>query len=364
MPVWLIVVIAAGAVVAVAVAAALLLRRKSAEIPPAEEEPKITPGGGEQNSAVTTVMIRGEPLIVPLVREALSPDALRQLTELVSKFPPLSPIATQILAELNAREISRERIVQLVSQDPMLTMQLLRLANSAAAAQTREVTSHEQAILLLGYDTVLIVAMRGAVAGLAAKSAGGGFDQQALLRHNVATGLLAGALARRCRLISPSEAVTAGLLHDVGKMVMQDSYPHLVKQLLDSGASRLGESRLGKEERLFGSNHAVQGAVLAARWNLPALLVNAIELHHHPAVCAMDDYPAKDRELTAVVFIANQLSKYVDCSGLDDCEVDLPSPDLLTMLNLPQKYEDILELVRPEIRKQLAIFLEDQPRQN
>src|SRR5208283_2121559 len=171
-----------------------------------------------QKPAAPAVVIRGEPPIAPLVRESLTPETLRQLTDLISKFPPLSPITTQIVAEINSPETNREKIVKLVSQDPMLTMQLLRLANSAAAAQSREVTSHEQAILLLGYDTVLTVAMRGTIAGLTARSSGQGFDQQALLRHNVVTGLMAGALARRARLVSPGEAVTAGLLHDVGKV--------------------------------------------------------------------------------------------------------------------------------------------------
>ena len=363
--VLLVLVVVVGVIAAIVV----LLRREAPAAPAGEDvspalvavEPEAAAAALKdqlQKPEAPAVAVRSEPQIAPKVRESLSPDMLRQLTELISKFPPLSPITSQIVAEINSPDTNRQKIVQLVSQDPMLTMQLLRLANSAAAAQTREVTSHEQAILLLGYDTVLTVAMRGTIAGLAARSSGQGFDQQALMRHNVVTGLMSGALAKRSSLVSPGEAVTAGLLHDVGKVVMDISYPQLVKLLLDQKVSRLGESRLGKEERLFGASHALQGAVLASRWALPASLVNSIELHHHPAVSTMEDYPAKDRELTAVVFIANQLAKYAGCPG-DDNEVDLASPELLAALNLPQTYEAIMELVRPEIRKQLAVFIED-----
>lgn len=295
---------------------------------------------------------------LPVVRETLTSEALNDLSMMVSQFPPLPTNTTRILIEIRSPKVNQRRLVSLVAQDPILSAAVLRMANSAFAAQASEVTSIEQATLLLGNDSIVAVALCGAMGGLRSKASAGGFNANALLQHNVATGLFAAALARRVPPVRPEEAMTAGLLHDLGKIILNVTRPDVVRKILDVETTRLGESRLAKEERYLGGTHAVVGAMLASRWNLPETLVLSIELHHHPALTSSEAYTPRVRELTAMVFIANQLAKIYGCHG-DDREIDLPAEDLLTSLGFPDDYDELLALILPEQESSLKAFLDD-----
>jgi putative nucleotidyltransferase with HDIG domain len=351
----------------------------SAPLPVRAPEPAPTQPKYMDRLVRVSAVQKREVVSCPTIRKDMKPASLNKITEWVAEFPPLSPITSRLLTEISSPQPHPDRVKSLVSQDPMLVIEMLRLANSAATAQTKIVTSLEQAIMLLGFDAVLSVAMRGTMAAMAKQFPTGGFDHHALLRHNVVTGLMAGALARRMPQLNAAEATTAGLLHDVGKVVMNISYSSVVSNLMDIKTTVLGESRLAKEERLFGASHAVIGSVLVSRWKLPESLINTIELHHHPSVTTLKEFSVNDRNLTAVVFVANQLAKYVNCPG-GDLEIDLPSPELLDtikksghfasnqllqMLEVSDKvtddYEAILQQIMPNVSVALEAFLKDTP---
>ena len=293
---------------------------------------------------------------VPQVRESLTSETTQRLAEMVSEFPPLPFNTTSILAEMRGKNANTKKIVSLVGQDPVLSAAVLRMANSAFYAQENEVTSIDRGVLLLGHDAVLSVALRGALTGLVTGSVDGGYDGNALLRHNVVTGLWAGAVARRCERVDPGEAVTAGLLHDLGKVALNAARPDEVRAILDPVTSQLGESRLAKEQRLVGATHAVLGALLCSQWKIPATLVDTIELHHHPAVTSLDGVSPRIRELTAVVFVANQMAKYSGCHG-DDMEIDLPTGTLLASLGLPGTLDQVHEEMLPQVQRSMQAFL-------
>ncbi len=293
---------------------------------------------------------------VPHVRGSLPPAVIEELSEMISEFPPLPFNTAGILAEMRGKNVDTRRVTALVGQDPVLSAALLRIANSAFYAQNSEVTSTERAVLLLGHDVVLSVALRGALAGLVAPQGDGGYDSLALLRHSVVTGLWSGALARKVGRVEQAEAVTAGLLHDLGKIVINTARPRDAKDILYPESTLFGESLLAKEERIVGATHAVIGAMLCARWKLPSILTDAVELHHHPAVATLAEYSPRIRELTAVIFVANQLAKLSGCQA-NDAEIDLASAALLSALDLPNNYDLIHQELLHEVKPAMSAFL-------
>ena len=102
--------------------------------------------------------------------------------------------------------------------------------------------------------------------------------------------------------------------------------------------------------------HAVLGALLCGQWKIPATLVDTIELHHHPAVTSLDSVSPRIRELTAVVFVANQMAKYSGCHG-DDMEIDLPTGALLASLGLPGTLDQVHEEMLPQVQRPMQAFL-------
>jgi HD-like signal output (HDOD) protein len=293
--------------------------------------------------------------MLPRVRQTIEHATLHGLKEWACDFPPLTPIVPRLLSEVRAPDPSVTRICDLLMQDPVLCAELLQLSNSAAISPGRPVNSVTQAVSLLGYDSVLTLAMQGALSGLLHKPVPGGFDHQALHSHGVATGLFAGVLGRRYGGLDLGVCVTAGLLHDLGKLAMNVAQPSLVRELLATRSNRVDESRLAKEERLFGAGHAVVGALLAEHWELPEPLGTVIELHHYPALSAMTVRDVTARRLTGVVMIANQLSKFAGFAA-DDTEIDVPDPVVFSELGLPERYEEILQMVLPEVHKRLEAF--------
>jgi HD-like signal output (HDOD) protein len=287
-------------------------------------------------------------------RKDISASATSTFRTWASDFPPLPPAAARIWEEVRSAEPNARRVAGIVAQDPVMTAQLLRMANSVATAQTQEVTSTEQAILLMGYDCVLALAIRETLP-VGQQLPLGGYDLEALTRHSVATGLFAGVVARITGRVDSAEAVTMGVMHDIGKLVMNTADPALVRRLLDSKTSVPEESPLRKEERLFGANHAIIGALLASEWHLPRLLVNALEFHHYPTTPELDGLGNRDRGLTATVFVANQLAKLAGFSGNDE-DVDLLPQQVVDSLELPGSYEAIAHEVLPEVLVRLKAF--------
>jgi HD-like signal output (HDOD) protein len=293
--------------------------------------------------------------MLPKVRQTIEHATLNGLKEWICDFPPLAPIVPRLLSEVRAPEPDVWRIRDLLIQDPVLCSELLHLSNSAAISPGKPVNSVMQAVSLLGFDAVLTLAMRGALSGMLHKPVPGGFDHRALHAHGVATGLFAGVLGRRFGGLDMGLCVTAGLLHDLGKLAMNVAQPALVRELLAIRSSHVEESLLAKEERLFGAGHAVIGSLLADRWELPEPIGTVIELHHYPALSAMTVRDITARRLTSVVMIANQLSKFAGFHG-NDAEIDVPDPAVFSDLGLPQRYEVILLMVMPEVKKRLDAF--------
>src|SRR5205085_7706773 len=124
---------------------------------------------------------------------------------------------------------------------------------------------------------------------------------------------------------------TLGLLHDIGKLAINSQSPTKVAQLwrpaglVGGGIGTGGESWLARERRLFGADHAFMGAFLAARWQLPDDLADAIRLHHLPPEVSLDTLVEPIRRAVEVVHVANQLVKYrhVYCA---DMEIDTIDP--------------------------------------
>ena len=168
----------------------------------------------------------------------------------------------------------------------------------------------------------------------------GCYDPQKLWVHSMAVGQVAEELARRCGGTDPHLALTAGLLHDIGKIAINSQFPDSVRELRKAGGPA-DESFLARERRLFGADHAFIGSHLAAQWRLPDDLGAMIRLHHRPREQMLDLAPEPRRALLAV-FVANQLVKYahVYC---EDMEIDIIPGELMAELGLPVQTELLLD---------------------
>jgi putative nucleotidyltransferase with HDIG domain len=284
-------------------------------------------------------------------------DMLPSVKEGLLLLPPLPMVVVELLREIQDPKSTAASVAEVASSDPSLAASLLRTANSASMGLSRTITSVSEAVSYLGFGTVKAMVIRLRLDEvLAPKDPVAALDAEDLWIHSLAVSYVAEALARRVGGVDAGFVATLGLLHDLGKLAVLAQLPQEAAKLRDVTSD--GEtSRLAREAQVLGLDHAGIGANLAAKWKLPADLVQAIRWHHRPAGAFSPADPLPLRKALHIVQIANQLVKY--CYSHVDCmEIDTVAPEAFELLNLEPSLSKLLEKpVRDAVSK--AIFFAD-----
>lgn len=225
--------------------------------------------------------------------------ALRRMTEETTALPTLPLVASRLLeavARMDAE--TTEEVARILALDPGLTARTLRLANSDCYGFPRKVGSVELAVLVLGPGTIRDLVLTASVVQTLAPGDRALTD---LWNHSMACGVAARALGERVRYRLLGEAYAAGLLHDVGAVLLRQQHPTRV-DAAHALASAQGQTMEEAERGLYGSDHSEVGGWLAERWGLPAEIVEAISCHHRPWEAV------RAPELTALVHVADSLA--------------------------------------------------------
>lgn len=273
------------------------------------------------------------------------PINLEHILKRVRDLPPLPLTATQLISLTKNPKTSAKDLEVVISQDPSLTAGILRQANSSYYGYARRISSLQEAIVLLGFQVIQGIAMSTAIAPLLKiELVGYEIDQEGLWKHSLLTGMAAKRLCQHRKLPYADIAFTAGLLHDIGKLIIS-IYVREVSDYLLKKASELKLSYVELEGKVIGFDHAKVGGLLAESWNLPDDLVEAITYHHSPA-------SAQNHEkLTSVIHVANGLVGLLGIGGGVDSlynPIERQALDLLTLK------EADLKLIMVDLSKSLS----------
>jgi putative nucleotidyltransferase with HDIG domain len=237
--------------------------------------------------------------------------ALKLAAERTLTLPTFPAVASRLIEEVARPDATSEEIGRILSRDPALTARTLKLANSDFYGFPRKVGSVDLAVLVLGTHTIRDLVLTSSVLQALGRT---GSSLEGLLSHSMACGIAARALAERAKYRLTGDAYAAGLLHDVGKVVLRQADPERFDQVL-ARCRATNVAAAEAERELFGSDHAEVGGWLAERWGLPADIVEAIACHHRP------DAATRNPALASLVHIANFLAQragYPWASGVDD----------------------------------------------
>lgn len=228
---------------------------------------------------------------------------LERVTEL-----PFSPVAGKILQLARDERIGAREIARVIAQDQGFTARLLKIANSPYYGQARAVTTVTQAVPVLGIDTISSLATALGSFAYSLNDDGVGLTMREMWEHSIGCAIWGRRLARHIGHRGAEETFTAGLLHDMGKAIF---YRFFKNEFANAVAAALAENidLLQAERRFFDTDHATAGAVVAAKWNLPAVLIHAIQYHHAPLTLA-DEIANSTRKTVALVHVADVLSDH------------------------------------------------------
>ena len=271
---------------------------------------------------------------VTLVKSRLAHDKLCELTGGLKNLPSLPELYLEIADALQSPTASAQRIADIASQDPALSAKLLQLSNSAYFGFSRKVFTVAEAVQLLGVSVIQSLAMAVPIFSSFYRNKCPNFPIDLIWDHSAQTGVLGRRIFSQHLGDShlAEQAFCAGILHDIGKIILADCLPEEYSAVLNE--CRTTRTPLIEVERKhFHATHAEVGAYLLALWGLPIPLVEAVACHHHPRRCGTDQLC-----LAGVVHIADALQySPASPSQIVTSPVD---PDYLKHLNLETQFED------------------------
>jgi HD-like signal output (HDOD) protein len=241
------------------------------------------------------------------LKALLNDESIRRVVGGLGELPPVPQTYHALTLALAGPNVSLPKVARIIEADVAISAKILQLVNSAFFGTARSITNVQKAVSHLGIETLKSLVLSVEVFRVfAPKGPIQGFSLEELQRHARLTSYIAG------RLPVPNHlrdiAVVAGMLHDVGKLIMAWKLPDRFKKLIAEG--REGQCPLYRvEEREYGFSHAEIGAYLLGLWGLPYAVVEAVALHHAPY-----RVPHRAFDAASAVYVSNLLARELEVS--------------------------------------------------
>jgi HD-like signal output (HDOD) protein/CheY-like chemotaxis protein len=240
----------------------------------------------------------------------LESEPLRRVVGSTERLPSLPQVYWELTQTMADPEVTPKAIAEIVEQDPAISAKLLQLVNSSYFCLARRISSVEQAIVYLGFDLLRALALTSQVFCAVDKIPGASNNfYTALQEHGFLTAAVARKMAPNAK--AADDAFTAGLLHDIGKLVLTIAVPDFEPRG-GSGADASKEPQYLEELAVLGVTHAEVGAYLLGLWGLPVPIVEAVAYHHTPQMV-----PPRGLDTVAIVHIADSLVSCLCPSPVD-----------------------------------------------
>lgn len=222
-----------------------------------------------------------------------------QVVRRIRDLPPLPSIVLDLISSFEREDVDVGLLAEKISRDQALSAKMLRLANSSFYGLPSKVGTVNQAIVVLGFDAARALAVAANVIESFEAGQGGQIDVAEFWRHSIATALCARGLARHAGL-PQDHAFIAGLLHDIGRLVLASGFPEHYAQVLEYCA-REQTTLSDAELRVLGLDHQQVGRFLGEAWKFPVAIQSAIAEHHRPMGNGLANLPGLIHAANAVV---------------------------------------------------------------
>lgn len=238
---------------------------------------------------------------------------LGSIAQKATTLDPLPTSLTRLVGMIDDPDLLE--VAEVVSFDQALTASLLRSANSSWSSSIRPITTVQEAVIRLGYATVFTMAVGMNVKGRMNRAIPEfGLVEGELWKHSVAASLAAELIPEYATVDLPPEVVTAGLLHDIGKLLVNRFAEPELRSALANALEGAYEDRLDVEIEVLGVHHGELGGLVVDAWKLPPTIATAIQFHHAPELSG--------EPIAYATALANIVAKIVG-TGSDEGSVDV-----------------------------------------
>lgn len=244
--------------------------------------------------------------------------ALEDVIAQIKDLPTISTVAQELMSHLDDEQCSLETICEKVSLDQSLAAKTLRLANSSYYGANSKVVTIQQAVSMLGITNVKNLIRLTIIAEHFQGEVCAGFDFKSFWRHSVATAICAELISRHLHM-KHDFAFTAGLLHDIGRLVLVTRFPKEYEAVLNYQKQN-DCPLLNAERAILNTDHVIAGFILAMHWQFSDAIQDAIRGHHQP------DEPGLN-SIASIIHVANSIVHGLDLTQSTNANNDMV-PDI------------------------------------
>ena len=265
------------------------------------------------------------------------PADIRTRVLATGALPTLPGVVRKLMTIVDDQNVSMQEISRIISSDQVISSRLLRIVNSAFYGFPGRITTISHALVLLGFNVVKGLVVTASVIDMMTATMVG------LWEHSLGTAVACGCVARHIKERDPEEALVAGLLHDLGKVILSVKLKDVCRQV--------EAARDERGLRFFDAERAVMGGIahpdigdwVSKEWNLPIRLREAIAHHHHPSRAEFEP------RLTAIVHLGNIICHGLNFGFAGDRQIPPFDPATLRILDLKQ--DDLVAIIHATEKK-------------
>jgi HD-like signal output (HDOD) protein len=277
-------------------------------------------------------------------------EEILQVLRDIRNLPTLPDVVMEILRLCDDQSATTREISQLIEKDPVLTTKVLKLVNSSYFGLSKEIYSVNQALVLIGYNNLKSLIMSASMLQVFHQdSQVGSFSRKALWKHSIGVGIGARFLAKRFRMGDAEQAFVAGLIHDVGKVIIDWFFHPQFEEIIE----KVDRDRCwirDAERQVMQVTHEEVGSYLASRWNLPDMLKEAIAFHHSPS-------RSSEHAVTAAqVQLADALIREMGIGYGGDPTIPQVDGDISAILSISESPDELVEDLKQEVERSEDLF--------
>jgi HD-like signal output (HDOD) protein len=265
-------------------------------------------------------------------------EARQRAIDSLSKLPPFSPILSRLLASLAGEDVSFSALGDLIEKDTVVAANVLKLVNSAAYARRAEVNSVRRALSVLGIEKVRNTVLAMSISRMMNQARPpAGWSMERFNKHAAAVAMLGDLLAQRVPTEYAEGAFIAGLLHDIGRLLIAIGLPKEYAEIsrLYAGTS---SSWFNCEQQVLGFDHAGLSADAIHAWKLPDPIRDAIQRHHEPPALV----PGAPVPLARVLHSANIFVDAFGCAIELEPKAEMEALAAISALGIPPDAQETL----------------------
>jgi len=218
------------------------------------------------------------------LRDFLADESIKKIVSQIESLPSMPAIYTEIIEEMHSPDPSIKKVGDIISQDISMTAKILQVVNSVFFGLSRKINSPREAVVLLGLDTIKSLVLSVKIFSEFSQKNFSWFNIDALFNHSMTVSTYTKTIIKNEKLSLDliNYSLMAGLLHDLGKLILATNFQKSYRQLLaDTNGSE--QNLWDLEYQAFGTSHAEIGAYLMGLWSLETPIIEAIAFHHCPA---------------------------------------------------------------------------------